>query len=454
MKFPTSIITFLALVLTACGGGSGQKTGNDPRISLPREPLTLFQNLAKLDLGNSTILELDIAFGSGAFHLASDPVNVFYTITDRGPIVPCKDSKKVFGKKNLCKNNGITDNDGKIFLLRDYAPRINKIRLNHHKSSGRTDAEVLQTILLRDNNGHPIKGIANPLKSAKTEKLFTTKGKRIPFDPSGLDTEALIRLSNGSFWLSDEYAPSLVHVALDGKIINRVVPQGIDDDLENARYPVSAGLQKILRSRPVNRGIEALAVSPDETTLFFMLQSPLANPDRNTFKKSRVIRLFSYALNSDGSLGNAIGEYVYSLDKPEDFTADSQNLPNQNNIFVTDMSALNSRELLVLERTNARTKIYKIGLSMASNILASKFDKKSTSPSLEQIVDLDSLAIIPISKSLVFDSSTPRINPLSGKIEGMAVLDKTHILLINDNDFGVTGDSTLVNIIEIPKNTL
>jgi hypothetical protein len=54
-------------------------------------------------------------------------------------------------------------------------------------------------------------GITNLLSN--TEVAYDTAGNPLPFDPEGLDTEALVRLNDGTFWLGEEYAPSLVHVA-------------------------------------------------------------------------------------------------------------------------------------------------------------------------------------------------------------------------------------------------
>ncbi len=53
----------------------------------------------------------------------------------------------------------------------------------------------------------------------------------------------------------------------------------------------SAPCPPISAKRQSNRGIESLAISPDERFLYVMMQSPLANPDTAAFRKARNTRL-------------------------------------------------------------------------------------------------------------------------------------------------------------------
>ena len=70
--------------------------------------------------------------------------------------------------------------------------------------------------------------------------------------------------SDGSFWIAEENAPSILHVAADGTIQLGVVPAGSESDFVDAGYEVVGGLPAILTKRQANRGIELMAVSPDE----------------------------------------------------------------------------------------------------------------------------------------------------------------------------------------------
>jgi hypothetical protein len=50
---------------------------------------------------------------------------------------------------------------------------------------------------------------------AKAEPAFDLAGAALPADPGGADSEGLIALSDGGFWVGDEYGPSLLR--LNGK---------------------------------------------------------------------------------------------------------------------------------------------------------------------------------------------------------------------------------------------
>ena len=100
---------------------------------------------------------------------------------------------------------------------------------------------------------------------------------QLPYNVNGLDTEGLVRLKNGDFWVAEEYSPSILKVDPSGKVVKRFVPQGLE--LPGADYPIVEALPAVYGKRKINRGFEGLALSPDEKTLFLVLQSPLLNPD-------------------------------------------------------------------------------------------------------------------------------------------------------------------------------
>lgn len=70
-------------------------------------------------------------------------------------------------------------------------------------------------------------------------------------------------MADGGFRVSEENGPSPLHVAADGRILRRVVPQGTEDDFKGAHYPVDGGLPAVLAKRFLNRGLESLAITPD-----------------------------------------------------------------------------------------------------------------------------------------------------------------------------------------------
>ncbi len=423
---------------------------------------TLSEPLGSVSFAGGNTLALEVGFGSGATHRSGDPANVFYTVTDRGPNVKCKDSASVIGVADFC---GAGNSADKIFPLPAYTPRIYKIRLADDFTP-----EIVETIALKDAAGQPITGLTNPLTATDTEQAFGPDAAPLDFDPNGLDTEAIAALRDGSFWLADEYGPSLVHVAHDGRIMERVVPVSVAPDLAAASYPVRGGLPDVLKHRKLNRGIESLAVSPDEQFLYLMLQSPLANPDTATYAASRSVRLLKFALADDGGLGALQGTYVYTLDTPQSFadlataTGDLKNgaLRKQKDVKVSEMLAVGSDDLIVLERISKVTKLYRVDLAtgdriVSNGITASVADvsvannESTVDKTLEQLYDPTSAGARPLVKSLVFDSltDTPAGLELPSKVEGLARLDDDYLLLINDNDFGIEGAATVATVLEI-----
>ncbi len=302
---------------------------------------------------------------------------------------------------------------------------------------GRHGWKITDVIRIKDGSGKQLSGLPNPLTTMTTEDAYDKQGNPIDFDANGLDTEALLRLSDGTFWVSEEYAPSLVHVSASGEVLERLVPVGIANELAAANYPVVGVLPAILSKRKLNRGIESIAVSPDERYIYFTMQSPLANPNKKAYKKSRNVRLFKMDRQDE----KIIGEYVYVIDTPETFLADSTD--KQSKVKVSEMVAYGNDKLIVLERINHTTKLYRINLEGATNILNSEWDDTATSPSLEQVTDLGSVAITPIAKAIALDSAVD-LPPgaLPSKIEGVAILDNHELFMINDNDFGIKGAVT------------
>ncbi|HED18020.1 MAG TPA: esterase-like activity of phytase family protein, partial [Gammaproteobacteria bacterium] len=373
-----------------------------------------------------TRLKFTTGIGSSAFHFPGDDRHTLYTASDRGANIKCSEDVKITGK-NICKT-------GKIFPVPNFTPTIYKLEWRKHYGW-----KVVEAVQIKDRSGKPVSGLPNPLTLTNTEAAYDSVGNPIALNPNGLDTEAMVRLSDGSFWLSDEYAPSLVHVAPGGEVIERLVPAGIESDLAGADYPVKGVLPGILARRKLNRGIESLAISPDESYLYFAMQSPLANPDKAAYKRSRNVRLFKLDLKNMV----LVGEYVYVIDLPKTFLAD--NTDKQSKVKVSEMVAYADDRLLLLERVSKTTKLYRVPLDAGSNILGSRWDSEFTSPSLEQVGDLDTIDIVPLSKDLALDSATD-LPPgaLPEKVEGVAIMSAGELVLVNDNDFGIKGADTRI----------
>jgi hypothetical protein len=101
----------------------------------------------------------------------------------------------------------------------------------------------------------------------------------------------------------------------------------------------------------------------------------------------------------------------------------------------------------VLERTEGTTKLYEIALAGATDILGSKWDDVATSPSLEQQNDVGQLSVVPVKKTLRFDTAKD-MKDAPVKVEGVTFLGDGTMVLINDNDFAITGADTSIVLIK------
>ena len=396
-------------------------------------------HLGKVEFPGGKVLDLSVGVGSALFHMPGDPANEFYGLTDRGPNIDCSASEEIMGRSTADACGG--DDKAKLFPRPDFVPSIVKLKLND-------DGTFVTTawIQLKDSAGKTITGLSNPLKAAKTEAGYDKDGKQLPFDPNGLDTEGLVRLKDGTFWIGEEYGPSLVHVAADGKIIERLVPAGLKRDLSGATYKVTGSLPTILTKRQLNRGIEGIALAPDESALYAIVQNPLANPDADAFKKAVATRVLKLDLKTQ----QVVGEYVYTLDPAESFKNDKSD--KQSDVRISELTSVGPDQLVVLERIAKTTKLQAIDLSTGTNILGTDWDKAETAPSLEQLTaaDLTAKGVTPVTKKLWLDSST--FAELPEKVEGVSIVDGKDLVLINDDDFGIEGAKTRIVRLTMPSS--
>ncbi|CZE46479.1 esterase-like activity of phytase family protein [Campylobacter geochelonis] len=341
------------------------------------------------DVGVKMPIKLDVGFGSGAFY--DKKSDSLYVITDRGANIDCDDTKKILGKK-LCKK-------GKIFPFPKFTPTIYKLNLLNNKF------EVTKQIPLRTKSKALVSGISNP----QTEISYDLDLNELDYDVNGIDSEAISMDKDGKFYIADEYGPSIFITNSIGEIQERWVPNGVGKSLFKADYDIVENIPAKLRNRQLNRGFEAVAISPDSTTLYTMLQSPYK--DEISSKKVPLL-LF------DIKTKKLIKQLYYPLDNASSFIKDNtKKKRKQNDVKVSEMSMLENGDLIVLERINKTTKFYKVDVKNAKD---------------ESV----------LKKELIFNTDSVKNFP--SKIEALGVVSDTQWILINDNDFGINGEKTQI----------
>ncbi|WP_239313059.1 MULTISPECIES: esterase-like activity of phytase family protein [unclassified Frankia] len=345
----------------------------------------------------------------------------YYGVTDRGP--------------NVDGPNGV-----KVEALPDFDPAIGRFRLVDGK------AVLERTIPLRAADGSPYTGRAN--SQANTgETIVDLNGNVLPPDASGYDSEGLVALPDGTFWVSDEYGPFITHFGRDGRAIERL-------------SPFDGSLPAELANRVPNKGMEGLTVTPDGQTLVGAMQQALAQPDL-TGKPANVttLRIVTYGLST-----HATHEYLYLLDDPK-----------LNSGAVSEITALSDTTFLVDERDGhpepgAYKKLFRIDLAGATDVgpaatlPGAVYDAArggllvgpnrrtieafaGTATTTAATAALASAGITPVTKSLALDLGglLTGLDPTGGffghdKIEGVAVADGGRTIIVsNDSDFGIDG---------------
>lgn len=402
------------------------------------QPLTVMgqqDDLGVVEYMNGKEAGFTIGLGSGAFRHPNDPADEIYVVADRGPNFTCKAAAKIIGPE--VKEPCAAVKKGRFYPLPKYTPSIYRLKLD----AAEAKFSIIETIPLKTASGRLIDGMLNPLTVATTEQPLDAQGEKLALNADAVDAEGIVKLSDGTFWIGEEMGPSILHVSKDGRILKRLVPAGTEKDFATADTEIVGALPAILAKRQANRGIESMAISPDEKFLYFIMQNPLANPDKATYLKAKNTRLFKIERESL----KIVGEYVYQLDDPQSFKLDPSK--KQNSPRISEMAALDTDRLLVLERTNKTTKFHEISLERATNILGTKWDELATTPSLESENDLKTLKITPTAKTLRFDTATD-YKDAPGKLEGIAFLPGGDVAFINDNDFAIKGDPTIVLIVK------
>jgi hypothetical protein len=329
----------------------------------------------------------------------------FYLMTDRGPNVDAP-------KEN--------DKNVKIFPYPEFVPQIGLFRLD--------GKELVKTtvITLKNEYGETVSGLPNPEGYGATGEIAKDlSGTYLGEDEHGLDPEGLAIDKDGTFWVSDEYGPHIVHLDSKGKTIERINPFGTGYG--------GRTIPAVFKTRRANRGMEGLTLTPSGKVVGIM-ESPMYNPDPSVEPTAKATRILVF-----NPVDGLTQQYLYIQDAP--------GLSN------SEIAALCETKFLVLERDgkfpgddSEYKRFYKIDISCATDV-SDPVDGENGlliwGKTLEQCTDADlsNAGIIPVRKSLVIELLNLPIKYPHDKPEGFTLLNNNKILAVaNDDDFGILGD--------------
>jgi hypothetical protein len=290
-------------------------------------------------------------------------------------------------------------NNNRPFVSPEFQPRLTQFKVNRNAPF----ATYLQVVPLALPNGKPMTGLPNK----KTDETPVALDMQVlPFDPMGIDPEAIC-FSGEHIWLAEEYGPSLLKFNRQGQLITRYVPPG---SFAKGKRPASVKeiLPNQLLTRKLNRGFEGMTCLAGK--IYAAIQSPLPGDGKNILivefdpYEERVHRSFYYPLESMDA--DKIGDLAHHDGK-----------------------------LLVLEQNS-----------------------KTGPDSFHRIYEIDpnETQQLGVAKKSLFLDLVKVGYDFADKVEGMIMIDSSHIAIINDNDFGLVGSidaATKTAVIDPKKRT-
>ncbi len=229
-----------------------------------------------------------------------------------------------------------------------------------------------------------------------------------PLTGADADPESLVAMPDGTFWMGDELGPWLLHFSIDGDLLE--APVELPDNVRSPDHPlVLAGSAPASLAR--SRGYEAMDLAGDNKTLVTILEGAVTGepPQKRRLQRfdTTTRRWLPFTL-------------IYELD------ADT--------ISVSDMSRIEGNRFVVIERDD-----FAGNAAKAKRVYSIDLDKAVPGKPLAKKLVIDLLSI-GNARGLA-ETPTPgapfRYPFLT--IESIQVLDRKHVVLVNDNNYPSAG---------------
>lgn len=359
----------------------------------------------------------------------------------------------------------------------DYRPRLNTIGIEfaptapgaapaHGKEQSGVKATLADTMLLTDDKGADATGL-DPLNGVRAASgdmpiLPEANGKL------ALDNEAIVRLADGSMFISDEYGPNIYRFSAEGRLLSATQPPA-------ALVPMRHGAPNFASDNPGpgaaepdpkdpdtgrqnNQGLEGMAMTPDGKFLIAVLQSAPRQDGGDSGATRQNTRALVYDASDLAHLKLA-HEYVVPLPVFKDAKGKTKVAAQ------SEIVALSDQTFLMLTRdsgsgqglkgdTSLLRQINIVDLSAATDIAGGAFDAADkpvapkgvldpsvTPAKLTPFIDLNDKG--ELGRFGLHNGAPNDKNNLSEKWEAMSVVsvldpklpDDYFLFVANDNDF-------------------
>jgi glycerophosphoryl diester phosphodiesterase len=229
-----------------------------------------------------------------------------------------------------------------------------------------------------------------------------------PLTGADADPESLVIMQDETFWIGDEFGPWLLHFSVDGDLL--APPVELPDAARSPDHPLvlaHADTARIAHSR----GFEAMDLAGDGKTLVTILEGVVMGDPPQQLRVQRY----------DSAANKWLpGTLIYELDP--------------DTVSVTDLSRIEGNRFVVVERDDQQGDAAK-----AKRVYAIDLDKAVPGKPLQKKLVID-LLNIGNSRGLA-QTATPgapfRFPYLT--TESIQVLDRKHVVVVNDNNYPSTG---------------
>ncbi len=327
-----------------------------------------------------------------------------------------------------------------------YETRVQRFTLDVNLMTGAiSNFAVQQTFKFTGANGQAMNGL-RPSPAG-------TLGNAL--DPEGF----AVNPKNGKFLVADEYGPSVYEFNRNGTLSRTfATPANLVPKVSGTVNYVAGRGDGLNAGRQDNRGFEGIAVSPDGSRAYAILQDPLVNEpvfdiNANNGRRGRNLRIVEF----DTATGQSTRQLAYQLESiatlnaaipgtANDFGATQQG----RNIGVSSIVAINAHEFMVIERDNrgvgvdpavdglpiGEKRVYRIDITGATDISSTPLG--SALPAGVVPVAKQALPFIDLAANSVLPNSR-----VAEKWEGLTIgprlTDGGYLLLAGtDNDYSVT----------------
>ncbi|RWO78819.1 esterase-like activity of phytase family protein [Mesorhizobium sp.] len=360
----------------------------------------------------------------------------------------------------------------------DYRPRLNTVAIEFtpvapgaapvagQRQTG-VKATLADTMLLTDDNGADATGL-DPLNGVRAASGDMPILPQADNGKLALDNEAIVRLPDGSMFISDEYGPNIYRFSADGHLLSATQPPA-------ALVPMRHGTPNFASDNPGpgaaepdpkdpdtgrqnNQGLEGMAMTPDGKFLIAVLQSAARQDGGDSGSTRQNTRALVYDTSDLAHLKLA-HEYVVPLPVFRDAKGKTKVAAQ------SEIVALSDKTFLMLARDSGNgqglkgdASLYRqvnvVDLSTATDIAGGAFDAADKPVAPKGIVDpsvtpakltpfIDINDSAELGRFGLHNGAPNDQDNLSEKWEAMSVVsvldaklpDDYFLFLANDNDF-------------------